>query len=281
MGLPQAFTELGGTKLTGPGVGISSAFRSFLGLCGRSWEMIGYALAAERRGGDAARFARANIALYIESVYDSNFGLAQIGEKLAKGYQQLGGAKTMGETLPASRGGTAREHLLRTELPSASPRRGPAGLVNAFVAAGAGFLLAVLWMDLMFDVQAIGALRGRTGAELPEQALASIAAYYARVTTSARPMNRLIALAMLATLAAIVVEAADGYHPGWLPWVSLALALTAIGLAGARTVPGAVRLGTRRDTPSAQSALATRILTEHLICLAAIGCLIGVQLGWG
>lgn len=171
--------------------------------------------------------------------------------------------------------------------------------MNAFVAAGAGFLLAVLWMDLMFDVQARGGAgapasgsaelpdqvgRGAPasgGAELPEQALASIAAYYARVTTSARPMNRLIATVMAATLAAVALEAAGGTGPGWLPWLSLGLALAPIALAGARTVPGAVRLGTRVDPPAVQSALARRILAEHVFCLASVACLIGVQLAWG
>jgi hypothetical protein len=48
-----------------------------------------------------------------------------------------------------------------------------------------GFLLAVLWMDLMFDVQV---LRFRDATrELPEDVLGSIAAYYRRVTTQARP----------------------------------------------------------------------------------------------
>ena len=52
----------------------------------------------------------------------------------------------------------------------------------AFVTGGAGFLLAVLWFDLMFDVQVLRnpARRG---------ALDSVSAYYRRVTTSARPMN--------------------------------------------------------------------------------------------
>lgn len=97
--LPPAFTELGSTKLTGPAVGISSAFGSFLGLCGRSWAMIGYSLSAQLRGGEAARFAHANAPLYIESIYDSNFGLAQIGKKLTKGYEQLGGETEFGEAL--------------------------------------------------------------------------------------------------------------------------------------------------------------------------------------
>ncbi len=58
-------------------------------------------------------------------------------------------------------------------------------------AACAGFLLAVLWMDLMFDVQV---LRHRDAA-LPEPVLASIAAYYRRATTTSRPMGHLIAIA--------------------------------------------------------------------------------------
>jgi len=152
--------------------------------------------------------------------------------------------------------------------------------VNAFVTAGAGFLLAVLWFDLMFDVQTRRGAAG-PGGSVPEPALASIAAYYARVTTAARPMNRLIATAMLATLAAIVVEVLDGAGPDWMPWASLVLAGSAIGLAGARTVPAAVQLGSRRDDAATQSTLARRILSEHLYCFAAIAALIGLQLAWG
>jgi hypothetical protein len=156
--------------------------------------------------------------------------------------------------------------------------------VNAFVVAGAGFLLAVLWFDLMFDVQAAQRGPGARGAEanaageLPEEVLVSIAAYYARVTTAARPMNRLVVTAMLATLAAIVVEIAKGTGGGWLGWVSLALALAPILVAGGRTVPGAVRLGMRRDDLAVQSALARRVLGEHIFCFASIACLIAVQL---
>ena len=149
--------------------------------------------------------------------------------------------------------------------------------MNAFVTAGAGFLLAVLWFDLMFDVQAAG----HDGEQLPEPVLASIAAYYARVTTAARPMNRLIATAMLATLAAIVVQIAKGEGPVWLGWVSLALALPAIVLAGARTVPSAVRLGRRRDPPAIQTRLARAVLGQHVFCFAAIAAVIVLQLAAG
>jgi ABC-type tungstate transport system substrate-binding protein len=149
--------------------------------------------------------------------------------------------------------------------------------VNAFVTAGAGFLAAVLWFDLMFDVQAARQPPG----DLPEQTLASIASYYARVTTAARPMNRLIALTMLATLAAIVVEVVEGFSRAWVPWCSLALALGGIVTAGARTVPSAVRLGTRRDTTAEQSELARAVLAQHVFCFSCIASLIALQLAAG
>jgi hypothetical protein len=148
--------------------------------------------------------------------------------------------------------------------------------VDALVAAGAGFLLAVLWFDLMFDVQ----VRGRPDGDLPEPVLASIAGYYRRVTTEARPMNRLVAAAMLVTLGAIAVQAVAGDTPGWVSVVSALAALTGIGLAGARTVPHAVRLGSRRDPVPVQSALARSVFRDHLVCLAAIATLLVVQLAW-
>jgi hypothetical protein len=58
----------------------------------------------------------------------------------------------------------------------------------------------------------------------PEAVLGSIAGYYARVTTAARPMNRLIAAVMVATLTAIVAEIVRDTQPGWIGPVSLALA---------------------------------------------------------
>jgi hypothetical protein len=147
-------------------------------------------------------------------------------------------------------------------------------VVIAFVTAGAGFMLAVLWFDLMFDVQLIG----HDERELPEALLASIAGYYGRVTTAARPMNRLIALVMVATLAAIVAEIATGDAPRWVAWASLALAGAPIVLVGARTVPAAVRLGARSDPVDRQSKLARSILREHVVCGVAITALLAVQL---
>jgi hypothetical protein len=146
----------------------------------------------------------------------------------------------------------------------------------AFLTAGAGFLLAVLWFDLMFDIQVLA----HRGEQLPEEVLSSIAGYYRRVTTAARPMNRLIAAVMLATLAAIVDQISEDRQPTWLGWVSLALAATPILLAGGHTVPSAVRLGSRTDPVEYQSRLARSIWREHLFCAAAITALLALQLAY-
>ena len=138
--------------------------------------------------------------------------------------------------------------------------------VRVLSAAGAGFLLAVLWFDLMFDVQ----VRGHSGAELPTDIRSSIATYYSRVTTAARPMNRLIAVTMLVTIGALIGTLVRGELPTWRAVAALVCAVGAIGLAGARTVRNAVRLGTQADDAATQSRLARAILRDHITCFSGI-----------
>jgi hypothetical protein len=149
--------------------------------------------------------------------------------------------------------------------------------VTAFVAAGAGFLLAVLWFDLMFDIQ----VRGHRASDVPLDVLTSIAAYYRRVTTAARPMNRVVALAMIATIVAIVLQLARDDAPTWLGVASLLLVAGPVGLAVARTVPAAVRLGAATDEPVQQGELARSIWRDHLLCLSGIASLLVLQLAYG
>ena len=149
--------------------------------------------------------------------------------------------------------------------------------MSGLATAGAGFLLAVLWMDLMFDVTVLAT--PDAAAALPEAALASIAGYYRRVTTEASPMGRAIGLAMLATLGALLGEWLRCARPAWLCLASFALAAAPIALAGLRVVPNAVRLGARRDPPAEQSRLARAICRDHLLCLASVGALLAVRLG--
>ena len=147
-------------------------------------------------------------------------------------------------------------------------------MMHTFAAAGAAFLICVLWFDLMFDVQ----VRGHYGDSIPEAPLASISAYYRRVTREAWPMNRLIALVMLVTLVCIVAEIFLGYR--WWAWLfSLIAAASAIGLARVRTIPNASRLGKASDSPEEQSRLARAIYKDHLYCLAAMTLVLVLQLG--
>lgn len=148
--------------------------------------------------------------------------------------------------------------------------------MSATLAACGGFLLAVLWMDLMFDIQV---LQKKPGSEsLPEEILSSIAAYYRRVTTEARPMNLLIAVVMLLTILGCIVQLAMGRDPRWLSGVSLALGSVPILLARFRIIGNAVRLGSREDDAATQSDLARSICRDHLACFAAIALFIGLQL---
>jgi hypothetical protein len=146
--------------------------------------------------------------------------------------------------------------------------------VHALAAAGAAFLVAVLWFDLMFDVQT----RTHRGERLPQEVLVSIRGYYRRVTTEARPMNRLITGVMLLTLVTLGAEIAVGRDPWWLTCGSLVAALSGIGLAAARTVRNAVRLGRAEVSDEAQSRLARSIYRDHLFCLAAMTLVVGLQL---
>jgi hypothetical protein len=143
-------------------------------------------------------------------------------------------------------------------------------------AAGAGFLVAVLWFDLMFDVQ----FRGHPAGPLPAPVLASIGSYYRRVTTEARPMNRLIMLVMLATVATLIAEVvlARASVSRWLAGASLALAVSAIGLARARIVRNAARIGAAVDPPEEASRLARLVYGDHVFCAAAMIAVVGLQI---
>lgn len=98
--VPALMQDAEAAALTGPGSELAGLFRSFTGLATRGWQQIGFLTQQIEYGSPvAARFARENVALYIESVYDGHFTLAQIGKKLRAGYKTLGGPRTFGGSL--------------------------------------------------------------------------------------------------------------------------------------------------------------------------------------
>lgn len=140
--------------------------------------------------------------------------------------------------------------------------------------ACSGFLLAVLWMDLIFDVQV---LAHRGAGELPDAVLVSIADYYHRATTTSRPMSRLIALVMVMLLFSLGFRVARGHDPAWSLVSSGVLAVVPIALALLRTVPNAVRLGNRVGSPAQQTQFARAIFRDHLVCF---GCMLAFLALW-
>lgn len=147
-------------------------------------------------------------------------------------------------------------------------------MLTRLLAMCGGFLLAVLWFDLMFDVQV---LRFSTAEPVPEPVLASIAAYYRRVTTEAFPMNRAIGAVMLT---AVVGSVWQLYRARRRVVAAAALALCAapVGLAASRVFPNAIQLGARADTLVRQSELARTICVDHALCVVAILAFTGIQL---
>jgi hypothetical protein len=148
--------------------------------------------------------------------------------------------------------------------------------MSSIITAGAGFLIAVLWFDLMFDIQVRGVTDGADS--LPETTLASIAAYYRRVTTTAAPMQWFVSGVMLGTLLAVLAQLIRSEIPRFAGGASLIALGLPVVLAGTRVVPAAARLGTRRDAVEVQSRMAREIFRWHLYFFVSIIVLLVLQL---
>jgi len=97
---PKPITETESRYLTGPGAPLASIYRQYTGLVSHGWTQIAAMGAQLEHGPPAARhFARENVALYIESVYDGQFDLGQIQKRLKKGYTEVGGQQALGSSL--------------------------------------------------------------------------------------------------------------------------------------------------------------------------------------
>lgn len=100
LAIPVPLGEEESRQLTGPSTSIAGTYRTFAVLARSGWRLIAAdARAVESGRASAASFARATVPLYIESVYDAHFALAQIGEKVRKGFHDLGGPKVFGSAL--------------------------------------------------------------------------------------------------------------------------------------------------------------------------------------
>jgi hypothetical protein len=137
------------------------------------------------------------------------------------------------------------------------------------LAAPAGFLLAVLWMDLMFDAQYF------TGE--PAAAATSIAAYYRRVTLDAGWMTWLIAAVMFVTMVGTVLQLRRSSAPRWQRIATALLAFGPIALALAVVFPAARELAVA-TSPANQLDLVRLIAWSHVACFAAMGGFLAIQI---
>jgi hypothetical protein len=98
--LPPLMSEMQARELTGPAAGIAGLFRPFSKLTERGWTLTGASIDQITGGSPAvATFARENVALYIDAIYDGHFDASLIGKSLSAGYLQLGGAPAFGAML--------------------------------------------------------------------------------------------------------------------------------------------------------------------------------------
>lgn len=135
-----------------------------------------------------------------------------------------------------------------------------------------GFMLAVLYMDLVFDLSALP--HRHVKGPLPNDILDPIAMYYRYITRN----PYLLMFVMLTTTVCIVAEIYYRQVPRWAGYTSLAL--IAIAQAGGvlKVIPTAQRLGAGKDTVEEQTRMVRSIFPAHLVLLVCILLLAAVQL---
>ena len=149
-------------------------------------------------------------------------------------------------------------------------------LALAVTLIGGGFLLAVLWFDLKFDVLAWSALLH--GSELSEDAMQAIITYYRQATGTESSGLPLIMMMMALSVVAALVQTGRSQLPLMLRGAALLFLVAPIALAGGRVVPNARILATQTMDLQTQTDLAILILHDHLYCFSSITAFLLLQL---
>lgn len=136
-----------------------------------------------------------------------------------------------------------------------------------------GFMLAVLYIDLMFDVSAFP--HRRAGTTLPAEVLDPITHYYGRITRN----PYVLMFVMLTATACLVAEILYGPVTRSAAYASLALMAVAMLTGTFKVIPTAQRLAAGRDAADTQTALVHSMLPFHLLLLVCILSLAAIQFG--
>ena len=134
-----------------------------------------------------------------------------------------------------------------------------------------GFMLAVLYIDLMFDVSAVP--YRKTGAVLPKEILDPITHYYGRITQN----PYVLTFVMLTTTVCLGAQILYGLTPRWVGYTSLALMGLSMVTATVKVIPAAQRLGGAKDPEDVRTRLVHGLLPAHLVLLINMLLLASIQ----
>lgn len=136
-----------------------------------------------------------------------------------------------------------------------------------------GFTLAVLYIDLMFDVLSVP--YRRSGTTLPPEVLDPITHYYRRVTQN----PYVLMFVLLLTTTVIVLQIVYALTPRWTAYASLAAILVATVAGTVKVIPAAKRLASGQDSADVQTRLVHGMFTAHVLLLGCIIVLALLQIG--
>jgi hypothetical protein len=135
-----------------------------------------------------------------------------------------------------------------------------------------GFMIAVLYIDLVFDFS--GLPHRRSGRPLAPAILDPIATYYRYITR-----NPYLLMFIMATAAACIVgQIFFELVPRWIGHASLLVIVLNTLIAALKVIPAAQRLASGRDNAELQSQIVHSLLPYHVVLLIAVLLLMVMQL---
>jgi hypothetical protein len=134
-----------------------------------------------------------------------------------------------------------------------------------------GFMIAVLYMDLVFDNSAVPHRRDKE--PLPAEILKPIETYYRYITRN----PYLLMFVMMTTLVCIVAQIVYEVVPRWAGYSSLFLIALAITTGTIKVIPTAQRLATGKDSVERQTRMVHSMFPSHVLLLISILLLAAVQ----
>jgi len=127
-----------------------------------------------------------------------------------------------------------------------------------------GFCIAVLYIDLVFDISALP--YRKTKANLPKAVLDPIITYYRYIAKN----PWLLIFVMLTLAISITAEIVFKLVPLWIGYSSIVLIGIVMMLGVLRVIPIAQRLASQKDTEEKQTSLVHSLFPYHIVFLIIV-----------